>query len=99
MTTLVFSHKSASLSLKTRDGFLLLTNLYSIKPGNGHATELMGKVEEYADQHKVVIKLIAKQYGNARGLNNDQLVTFYKKFGFIQNGSEMIRQPQDLHRV
>lgn len=94
-----FTYKSSSLELRERDGYMQLVNLYSKEPGKGHATSLLTKVCEYADQHGVTIQLIAKQYGNSHGLSNEQLSKLYERFGFNQNGSGMIRKPQDLQRV
>lgn len=99
MVTLLFSHASASLRLKGDSQSMYLIGLYSQKPGYGHATELMRIVCRYADEQNTEIRLTAKQFGNPRGLTNEQLSRFYERFGFIQNGSGMIRKPQDLQRV
>lgn len=43
----------------------------------------MHQITAYADDHNLVLILRARRFGNPRGLDNDSLVEFYKKFGFV----------------
>jgi len=99
-------YKSASVVLRMRsDGVLTLKSLYSVKQRQGHAAELLRLICEYADEHRLDIELEAKQYGHTRGLDNQGLVIFYGKYGFVLNGGStpdhllMLRRSQDLHGV
>lgn len=51
----------------------------------------MEKICKYADERGITLILIAQAYGHFdhKALDNDQLVEFYKKFGFeIDPGSQ-----------
>lgn len=61
---------------------LTLSNLYSIKQRQGHATGLMRLACEYADKYAERIVLFVGQYGNTTGLDNAGLIRFYEGFGF-----------------
>lgn len=76
----------------------MLSDLYSREPRKGHATAVMKKAVEFADERGVTLYLQAKRYGYSRGLDNKQLVSFYEKFGFVKEGILMRRSPsRDSH--
>ena len=87
-----FKYQSASCILKFGDGFARLTNLYSTNPGQGHASMLMREVIDFADKHGVILVLEVGQYGNPRGLNNDQLKVFYEKYEFVSAGGRVMKR-------
>lgn len=77
-------HKTASGTLwRVSEDRMMFSNLYSIQRGKGHATELMEKICEIADNENCLIRLEAKQYGDVHGLTTDELVEFYSKFDFV----------------
>lgn len=76
------SHKSASVRLFPDYDSYRVSDLYSKQRGLGHASELMKKVVEYADEHSIDLYLIAQAYGRNPELSNAQLISFYKRFGF-----------------
>ena len=81
--TLTFRHGSTSALLLIYEvGPSLVTTLYSNDPGKGHAKAVMQEIVDYADERGLSLALSARQFNNERGLNNDQLILFYKKFGF-----------------
>lgn len=63
-----------------------LVNVKSEVTGQGHARGVLQMAVDYADKHRMDIRLRARQYGNPRGLTNPQLVEFYSKFGFVKVG-------------
>lgn len=94
------SYESASCVLSERESGVWVTGLYSTKPRKGHATGLMQKVIDFADERGLGLILVARQFGSTTGLNDSDLITFYEKFGFkVHTGKIMIRQPQNLHSV
>lgn len=65
--------------------------------GKGVATHVMEELTALADKHGVELDLIAKSFGQG-GLSTRQLVSWYKKFGFVENpggGHEMQRKPRN----
>ena len=97
-------YKSASVALKVLPNKVLsLKSLYSVKQRQGHAGELLRLICEYADKHGFSIELEAKQFGHTRGLDNEGLVKFYAKYGFVLSSSKeidklfMTRPSQYLH--
>jgi GNAT superfamily N-acetyltransferase len=88
------------------DGKVMLSNLYSRVPGKGYGTDVMKKAVEYADKNGLTIVLVVGRYAypDGRGLDNDQLVEFYKKFGFTvaedgQRPIMMDRKPSQEKQV
>lgn len=78
------SYKSASVELLRFDTYTIVQRLYSGEPKQGHATELMQQVIEFADRERIKLVLEARQFGNPYGLSTEQLKTFYGRFGFTQ---------------
>lgn len=78
-----FRNKGSSAYLTCwNDKTATLSSLYSTIPNQGYATELLRTITEHADARKITLDLVAKQFGNSRGMNNKQLVSFYESFGF-----------------
>jgi hypothetical protein len=46
----------------------------------------MVKAVNYADEHNLTLMLVAQRYNITTGLNDEQLVEFYKQFGFHVRG-------------
>lgn len=46
----------------------------------------MLKAVNYADENNLTLMLVAQRYGVTTGLNDEQLVEFYKQFGFRVRG-------------
>lgn len=78
------TYESARCWVRPRgDGTARLTNLWSDRPGLGHASKLMGLVVEWAEAELMVIDLTVQRYGGRPNtLSSDELVVFYEKFGF-----------------
>jgi len=61
--------------------------------GKGYSKLLLSKVAEWADKHNIEIYLDINPYGD---LDLDQLITLYKRFGFIHycsSKASLIRYP------
>lgn len=85
-------YESASVILQPREGYYRVSSLYAVKTRQGHATELMKLVIDWADRNGHILVLEAKQWGNPRGLPDEMLVEFYKKFGFTSEGGRLMRR-------
>jgi predicted acetyltransferase len=73
------------------DDYLLLAHISCSDKGNKYATNVMKELCDIADKHKVNIVLTAASLGK-NGLNDNQLIIWYSKFGFKElKNSEMIR--------
>jgi aspartate carbamoyltransferase catalytic subunit len=58
----------------------------------------MGLLETYADEHDLIMLIRVRRFGSTDGMTNEQLVDFYKTFGFQPNGHiygdpVMVRHP------
>ncbi len=58
-------------------------NLKSADRGKGHASALMDYVTKYADEMGFTLTLNAYASGGEDGLNQKQLMDFYKRKGFV----------------
>jgi len=86
--TLTFTYESASLTLTVWDGTRAsLSDVYTVDRRKGHATELLGIVTRYADEHGLNIFTAAEAFGE-NGLTNTQLQAFYEKFGFVVQNND-----------
>jgi hypothetical protein len=101
MTVLNFNHASASCKLISTDdsGMWILSSLVSKTPGEGHATALMEFVTGFADAQGYTLLLEVLRFRNpvGLGLDNKQLVEFYKKFDFEVLGVSL-RPPVAMRR-
>lgn len=72
------------------NGRLWIGGITSIEKGVGNATKAMSEVCKIADKHNVIVSLQPLPYGkDPKRLNADQLIAFYKKFGFkFEEGEE-----------
>jgi hypothetical protein len=72
------------------DKRLWISTLQSLEKGMGNATKVMQIICKIADKYGVTVALDPLPYGkDPNKLNYDQLVQFYKKFGFqFQDGEE-----------
>ncbi len=76
-------HKSASLTLRPlEDNKVWLADLYAEERMQGHATELLQKVINQADEDGIILQLDARQYGDTHGMTTGALIIFYESFGF-----------------
>jgi len=96
------THKSASLRIAVAEGLPDemrpgTREIISVRAENsrkGHASALMCKVCNEADRQRIVLLLEAKPFDD--GMNEDQLMRWYGRFGFIRIQDEpvlMARQP------
>jgi ribosomal protein S18 acetylase RimI-like enzyme len=101
-----FRHESAEAYLTMwGDGLATLSNLYAKEPQRGHSRALMGIITAFADERDLEVVLLVRRFGNTRGMSNEQLVEFYKKFGFTSEGivdgrvfmRRLVGASQDLH--
>jgi hypothetical protein len=98
-------HKQSSLRIaipdlppEYLDGVREIVSLESRNPGKGYATVLMWDVCHEADKARMV--LILKPMAFANGLDDENLLKFYAKFGFIKTQDDpviMARAP-DMKR-
>lgn len=82
-TTLTY--ESASARIKKKGRKYIVTDVWASERGQGHGTGLMKLVSEYADGNRMDLELIALPSRTApiqTILNHEQLVEFYRQFGF-----------------
>jgi len=72
-----------------------VSEVYSRKKKEGHATGLFLKLCEYADKNGLTLILEAAQF--APGMNNEQLRDFYSRFGFILDHSRQDKYYMERH--
>lgn len=76
--------KSAQANIWFLDnGVILFSNLYAIDRGKGHASGLIERVCDIADQNNYLVRLEARQYSDPHGLTTHELIEFYSRHGFI----------------
>lgn len=102
-------HNGASVKLIQMDRRLYaLSGLYSQRRRQGNASEVMWQACRWADEEKVILRLLVQRYGHPlhNSLDNVQLQAFYERFGFTRDPGQntvryhpvsMTRYPQDLH--
>lgn len=75
-----------------------LSNLYSVKRGQGHAKGVLQQVVDYADAHGLIVLLEVQRFGGDHLCpDNSGLRALYSKFGFVDCGLNMMqRLPQKL---
>ena len=81
---------SVIIKVSNWDNRLWFSSLYSIDRGRGNASKVMKKIMDIVDKYKVTVALDPHPFGTGTNrLNRDQLVKFYKKFGFeFEDGAE-----------
>lgn len=76
--------------------YLLLAHISCKDKGKKYASNAMKEICRIADKHQVTIMLTASAIGK-NGLNDNQLIIWYTKFGFKElKNSEMIRTPNSF---
>lgn len=88
MTSIKFKYEGASAILEHLSPDLyLLRNVWSQHRGRGHAHGVLQQVIDFADQNGYDIFLVAQPYGHPipTAKTRSELVTFYKKFGFVRD--------------
>ena len=61
---------------------------------DGAASEAMQAVCIEADTHRVELFLEVEPFGDAAGPDVGSLAGWYRRFGFVGDASEMIREPR-----
>ncbi|ASR80293.1 acetyltransferase [Arthrobacter phage JEGGS] len=83
--TIIIKHESASLQLHDfGNGMASVSHVFAKERRKGHASALMEKLVEYADDHNLVLNLEVRRYGHPIGPDNEILKSFYSKYGFVQ---------------
>lgn len=99
---ITIKHESASAVLKQRDGneeTYEVTRVYANKRQQGHGTGLMETLTKFADTNGLFLTLVVRPYRAVADkiMDKNQLVRFYKKFGFVEIGTyyepQMMRLP------
>lgn len=95
-----FHYGEASCEVHLDEGVGVVLRVYSKVRSRGHAKGLLREVIEWADENNVELRLHARAYGGPvqTMLDNNQLVQFYKSFGFqpdpdneVELGTMMVR--------
>ena len=101
MASMIFRYQGASAKLFCIDADERrweIRNLQSREPRMGHAREVIQQVVDHADEYGWTLQVVAQQFGrlDSRGMNNQQLVSFYESFDF-----EVVRKkpPTRLERL
>jgi hypothetical protein len=79
-------------TLQNFQGDLLLTGLRSFNKGSGRASKELKRIIKDADDTGVTLRLQAIPIGDD-GLNQKQLVKWYRRHGFKGEPEEMVRPP------
>lgn len=81
---LQFRHETASCVLVVVDGIGRVSSVHAKVRHAGHATGLLKSVIDFADKNDLELYLEAKPYGHPIHtiLQLNELVEFYKQFGF-----------------
>lgn len=61
-----------------------ITDIVSMKPGQGHGSVALRKINDLADKHDLSIDLTAKAYSDDR-MSTSQLRKWYKRHGFFDD--------------
>jgi ribosomal protein S18 acetylase RimI-like enzyme len=69
-----------------------VASLWADHKRRGHASQLMKRLIKIADQMKLDLILEVSAYGTNNDPNNDQLTSFYKKFGFRTTGDGVMER-------
>lgn len=72
-------------SINDRDNRVRISDIQSLEPRTGHATDTMNELCGEADNLGVDLELTAKAYGSGK-MTTAQLVKWYEKFGFKVDG-------------
>lgn len=93
----VHKHSAQAVLHPREDGTVKISNLYVQQRGQGHASALLAEITEIADEHHFLLWLEVRRYGPPRnGLDNNQLVKLYEKFGFVIVSH---KKPIMMHRI
>lgn len=93
--TMSMSYKSARMELVVWEDESTgsVSSLWSDYRGRGHATGLFERVIHLADALKLNLILEVAPYGDeSSALDKDQLIRFYKKFGFEETDGTTIME-------
>jgi GNAT superfamily N-acetyltransferase len=79
-----FRYESATCAVSVNGTKAKLLRVHAKTRGQGHATALLKRVMAWVDSNGYSISLVVKSYGHPTQtiMSNDQLIEFYKKFGF-----------------
>ena len=95
-----FRHLGASAVVDMVDEDLgILNTLYSCHRQHGEATKVMEKIIAWADARGVVLILTAQGFGQGDILDNENLVRFYGKFGFVREAPDGVWWPARMRRL
>ena len=80
-----FRYNSATGAVAVRGKKGTVVRIYAKTRGQGDATALLRKITRWADENDLELHLTVRSYGHPVQtiLSNQQLVTFYAKFGFV----------------
>ena len=82
-----FKYKDASCEVHVDGDIGIVMRVYSKARSRGHGKGLLRLVTEWADENNLELRLHARAYGHPVQtiLDNNQLVRFYKSFGFVED--------------
>lgn len=86
-----FKYESATATVFVgTDRTAALARLLARSPRQGHGTQLMRQIVDWADREGIMLWLEVQRfhYPGKRGMSNDELVAFYMGFGFRVVASE-----------
>jgi ribosomal protein S18 acetylase RimI-like enzyme len=105
MQNVEFKNESARCILHIWDDkSATVSSVHSVIRNQGHATGLMKKVTDYADEHGLALLLDVNQFGHPIGPDNAYLIGFYQRFGFeilnVRARVKTMRRPsQEKHAL
>lgn len=83
------------IEVRPFDGRIHISDIMSLDRGKGNASKALGWLCSLADKHGVAMSLTPDAFGDADGLDDDQLTAWYARYGFKTTmGRKMVREPQ-----
>lgn len=72
-------------------------SIFSLERGNGHGSQVILDMCKYADDNQITLYLNVRRYlyRDSKSPDNDGLVAWYKKFGFVVTDR---KHPIQMHR-
>jgi GNAT superfamily N-acetyltransferase len=81
-SAVTYRSASAIITFHEYDRTIWISHLIAYDRRKGHATRLLTDICLYADEYGYALELEADHWNDEDGMNDEQLRTFYTKFGF-----------------
>lgn len=83
------------LEVRPFDGKIHVSDIMSLERGERNASRALDWLCSLADKHAVAMSLTPSAFGDGKGLNDEQLSSWYARRGFKPDrGTSMVREPK-----